>query len=693
MSLLQLKNVLFLERRTSLRRGHAMNHDGPCLCSLLLSFSFFSLINPFPVWGGHFPFSRGGLSCLKQTLSIPLPVHVLVANCPPPLSCHRCAFSPLAHSQVLVRMLHQLGFDADSASDGEQALDKWGGGLYALVLLDISLPKLDAFHVTAEIRHTEHTRGQAWRTRIIGLGGPGGHSTLPECQAAGMDELLRKPVAMAVLASAVTDLVLGPVNDPLSQGLTHSDNPWHGYEHGYEGLLLPSPGKSSSGRVSPCFPLDDKDTGSGATGPGGERLVTAGSPLPRISSDVSLHGASKLTLVADATLLARRRRWGSDDPLHKHSLGNAHAHAHAQGHHHPGNHPPHGASHWSHLAGKPSVDVVLHDADGSVHYVGGRIHDAIPEIGASVMLSAAPTKYVPSPPPHSHHSHHHHHHHHHLAFSHQTIAHHRRCHSAGPDRRWVDQLAPRADSDTSPRTDTKGQACEGETCGVPGEGKGEEAARAAPGAGISTATAGPVSFAGDACVASSAGGSESSPAVADERSDGDSVAGISSNWSDAASSREDRGGAVLASGGSLARTTSGTEFSEEERGVLLSELEAHDGNSSGAACHGESAANGCHSTGTGSCCQRSGNGLALAGPGKTKESPRTPVAIGLLAEEAQLVSALAPLAVSRRDDSGITVGASPRGQWQASPSSVTRGLPPKLGLPPSHVAPAAICSM
>lgn len=51
--------------------------------------------------------------------------------------------------------LEQEGYETDSAMDGEEALAKFFGGQYDMILLDVMLPKLDGISVCQRIR--EHS--------------------------------------------------------------------------------------------------------------------------------------------------------------------------------------------------------------------------------------------------------------------------------------------------------------------------------------------------------------------------------------------------------------------------------------------------------------------------------------------------------------------------------------------------------
>jgi len=54
--------------------------------------------------------------------------------------------------KILRKGFHNLGYTVDSAYDGEEALDLYFSNTYALVVLDLNLPKLDGMEILKEIR-------------------------------------------------------------------------------------------------------------------------------------------------------------------------------------------------------------------------------------------------------------------------------------------------------------------------------------------------------------------------------------------------------------------------------------------------------------------------------------------------------------------------------------------------------------
>jgi CheY-like chemotaxis protein len=62
---------------------------------------------------------------------------------------------------VLREQLRLLGYCADTAEDGQVALEKWRSGLYALLLTDCHMPHMNGFALTQAIRTAEVPGTQA----------------------------------------------------------------------------------------------------------------------------------------------------------------------------------------------------------------------------------------------------------------------------------------------------------------------------------------------------------------------------------------------------------------------------------------------------------------------------------------------------------------------------------------------------
>jgi len=101
---------------------------------------------------------------------------------------------------VLQEQLRLLGYAAESASDGQQALAMWRRGHYALLLTDCHMPHLDGFGLTASIRESE---GAGQHLPIIAVSANAMQGEAQRCLDHGMDAYLCKPLRMRELSDTL----------------------------------------------------------------------------------------------------------------------------------------------------------------------------------------------------------------------------------------------------------------------------------------------------------------------------------------------------------------------------------------------------------------------------------------------------------------------------------------------------------
>jgi len=94
---------------------------------------------------------------------------------------------------VVYQQLQLLGYAAEVAVDGEEALQMWQSGRYAMLLTDCHMPKMDGFELTAAIRQAEPV-GQ--HKPIIAITANAMQGEAERCRAGGMDDYLSKPLRM-----------------------------------------------------------------------------------------------------------------------------------------------------------------------------------------------------------------------------------------------------------------------------------------------------------------------------------------------------------------------------------------------------------------------------------------------------------------------------------------------------------------
>jgi signal transduction histidine kinase/CheY-like chemotaxis protein len=121
------------------------------------------------------------------------------------------------NQRLVKRMLEKMGHTVDIAPDGYQAVTLAMANHYDVVLMDCSMPEMDGYQATAEIRRL-HQEGALRRIPVIALTA----NALPEdrerCLAAGMDDYLSKPIARedlrAMLDKYLGGALAGPAGAP-----------------------------------------------------------------------------------------------------------------------------------------------------------------------------------------------------------------------------------------------------------------------------------------------------------------------------------------------------------------------------------------------------------------------------------------------------------------------------------------------
>jgi len=94
------------------------------------------------------------------------------------------------HRQIVCFQLRKMGYVADEAPDGEQAIAAIMQGGYDLIFMDVRMPNMNGTEATRWIRE----RFNAVDLRIIALTGDATVEAREHCMRAGMDNFVTKPV-------------------------------------------------------------------------------------------------------------------------------------------------------------------------------------------------------------------------------------------------------------------------------------------------------------------------------------------------------------------------------------------------------------------------------------------------------------------------------------------------------------------
>jgi CheY-like chemotaxis protein/HPt (histidine-containing phosphotransfer) domain-containing protein len=118
------------------------------------------------------------------------------------------------NQQVARGMLEQLGYQADVAGNGIEAIEALTRNQYLAVLMDCQMPEMDGFAASTEIRRRE---GATQHTPIIAMTASAMQGDRERCIAAGMDDYVAKPVRVTELVSALRRWVR-PIATPAQDG-------------------------------------------------------------------------------------------------------------------------------------------------------------------------------------------------------------------------------------------------------------------------------------------------------------------------------------------------------------------------------------------------------------------------------------------------------------------------------------------
>jgi CheY-like chemotaxis protein len=101
---------------------------------------------------------------------------------------------------VALGQLKNLGYTADTASNGQAVLDALEHNHYDIILMDCQMPEMDGYEATRRIRSNDRGFPQPY---VIAMTAHAMTGDREKCLASGMNEYVSKPVVPETLAAAL----------------------------------------------------------------------------------------------------------------------------------------------------------------------------------------------------------------------------------------------------------------------------------------------------------------------------------------------------------------------------------------------------------------------------------------------------------------------------------------------------------
>jgi signal transduction histidine kinase/CheY-like chemotaxis protein len=107
----------------------------------------------------------------------------------------------VVNQKLALRLLSQMGYRADVASNGIEAIESVARQTYDVVLMDVQMPEMDGLEASRRIT-AKYPASE--RPRIVAMTANAMQGDREECLAAGMDDYISKPIRVEALVAALT---------------------------------------------------------------------------------------------------------------------------------------------------------------------------------------------------------------------------------------------------------------------------------------------------------------------------------------------------------------------------------------------------------------------------------------------------------------------------------------------------------
>jgi len=106
----------------------------------------------------------------------------------------------VVNQKLALRLLQQMGYRADLASNGTEAVESVQRQTYDVVLMDVQMPEMDGLEASRQINARWRPEE---RPRIVAMTANAMQGDRDMCIAAGMDDYLTKPIRVERLVEAL----------------------------------------------------------------------------------------------------------------------------------------------------------------------------------------------------------------------------------------------------------------------------------------------------------------------------------------------------------------------------------------------------------------------------------------------------------------------------------------------------------
>ena len=137
------------------------------------------------------PAKSTGKSALDAGMAARHPLRILLAE------------DNVVNQKLALRLLSQMGYRADVASNGVEAVESLQRQVYDIVLMDVQMPEMDGLAATRAICAKWSPKE---RPRIVAMTANAMQGDREACIAAGMDDYVTKPIRVEALVEALTQV-------------------------------------------------------------------------------------------------------------------------------------------------------------------------------------------------------------------------------------------------------------------------------------------------------------------------------------------------------------------------------------------------------------------------------------------------------------------------------------------------------